>query len=44
MKASVKVSFSVEFEFETIGCKKISASPYWRLAVIFLQPLVSNYL
>ena len=29
-------------EFETSRCKKIAASLYQRLAVLFLQPIVSN--
>ena len=33
-------SFSVKFDFDTSGSKKIIAGPYWRLVAIFLQPLV----
>ena len=45
LNASVRGSFSVEFEFETSGCNyTITTSPYLRLAAIFLQPLFSNYL
>ena len=44
LKASVRGSFSVEFELETGGCKNITPSRYWRLVVIFLQPPVSNCL
>ena len=37
-----RLTFSVVFEFETSGCKKITASQYQRLAEISLQALVSN--
>ena len=37
-----RLTFSVVFEFETRGCKKMAASPSQRLAAISLQPLVSN--
>ena len=43
-RLSERLSFLVEFEFETSGYMKIATSPYHRLAAIFLQPLVLNCL
>ena len=37
-------SVEVEVEFETSGCKKIATNLWYRLEVIFLRPLVSNWL
>ena len=37
-------SFSLESEFKTSDCKKITIGPYWRPAANFVQPLVSNCL
>ena len=39
-----KRSFSVQFEFESSGCKEITTSPFWKVAAIFFWLLVSNCL